>query len=564
MARARSRGRGRRGPRGRNQSRAQGRKRSGAPSSRLALPKKPRIDETELQPTAPSILLSTPSPPDTSQAELSTLKTAFDSLTTSDGVSVPSSETLQLFTNAVVKHGAEKTLLAVPSAPRAILGGLVKPLRRTEQCRSLAASLVAVACDSGDGEAAKRGRKWAASVLTTAVRGNKSTLFAHGAAPSVAAGVAPRDALDGAAGRLLARRFADSLDASQFCDRNKIVNASIALTPVLDVRTALPAIEALLHACVRVQVSLEGESEENDEILLPGFIDKLMECTFHNLRVTAQGALLASHMSVCKAVYERVCEQLEVRLFAPLAVEESLCESLGIGAMHSICFHWQLMDDAVEAAKTEHKHPFARRTWKGRRAKRAISNAAWRSCNNASDVSPFSARLPRRSRGLVTSLNAFGQGATVSSRSGKACTDLLRLSLNCDESRTLLCCEHPLELSVIASGSSLSNVAPVQVLGEARYGLDAMLSAGRVAGGVMNNVNVRKVAKDPVVSSELLRALAIAAKYCTQWVNLDALGHAASELLTECRKIHRKDDQACKDIDETARWWAELYDTVVT
>ena len=89
--------------------------------------------------------------------------------------------------------------MAVRSAPRAIFSRLQNPLRRTEKCRSLAASLVAVACDSGDGEAAKRGRKWATSVLTTAVRGKKNTIFAHGAAPSVAACVAPRDAFDGAA-----------------------------------------------------------------------------------------------------------------------------------------------------------------------------------------------------------------------------------------------------------------------------------------------------------------------------------------------------------------------------
>ena len=155
---------------------------------------------------------------------------------------MPSSEKLQLFTNAVLKHGAEITLLAVRSAPRAILCGLVKPLGRTENCRSFAAYLVAVACDPGDGEADKRGQKCATSVLTTAVRGKKNTLFAHSAVLYVAAGVAPRDALDGAARRLLDRRFANSLDAFQYCYRRKIVNDSIALTPILEVRTAFTAV----------------------------------------------------------------------------------------------------------------------------------------------------------------------------------------------------------------------------------------------------------------------------------------------------------------------------------
>ena len=76
-----------------------------------------------------------------------------------------------------------------------------------------------------------------------------------------------------------------------------------------------------------------------------------MEHTFHNLRVRQKVAPLASHMSLCKAVYERLCEQLEVRLFALLAVEESLRESLCIGSMLSIFFHWQLMGDTVEVEK---------------------------------------------------------------------------------------------------------------------------------------------------------------------------------------------------------------------
>lgn len=543
--------------------RGRGKRRGGSITGRLSRPKKPRVSKDVVLP--PRIPSPPPVPVDTSEEDFERVRNLLDTAS-------PTFDTktaLDAFTSLCEKHGSERTLLACRNVPRVILQALADN-RRYDLLDSISKALVTIACTSGDGEASLRARKWGSRLIVNEVRGKKGSVFEHGAAPPHVAGVAPRDILDEAAARVLSGRIVSALESpASYLDTAKLNQTSKGLLPLLNIPTALPAISALLSACIRVSTPLEGYDSASP--LAPEFVDALLasEAT-KNLDDAALGALIVVDERSRSLILGQSIDEIERRLFATLETEERLCHPLGIAASHDLHFHWALLDSAAGCSCTGQSHPFGRRAWAGRRSRRAVLSAAWRACEQAEDITDFSAsislgpappatsyRLPRRSRALIQSISAYARGATVTSQAGMSGVKQLSFILNSgiDETRTLLACEHGLEILVVAAAA---NEMPEEALGGARYGLGAALKAGRVAGGrKISRELLRKEAKDGFASSELVRALAVAALY-TSWADKANLRETALVLLDECTNVHRRDKHMLGDIEENMQWWERI------